>query len=52
MDYSLSDIRKQIGVRFEFLHKPFDQDELMQMVLSSADVWLKNRELIRLHGTG
>ncbi len=49
MDYSLSDIRQQIGLNFEFLQKPARPEELIQLVLSLASSWGQYRELLRAH---
>jgi signal transduction histidine kinase len=45
MDHSLTDIRKKIGVKFEFLSKPVDSNELLQLTLSLATSWSQGRTL-------
>ncbi len=45
MDHAPEEIRRQIGLNFEFLHKPFNRDELVQLVLSLANSWSQFREL-------
>ncbi len=45
MDYELTDIRERIGVNFQFLTKPVNAQELMQLTLSLAMQWSQAREL-------
>ncbi len=49
MDYALKEILERIGVNFEFLQKPVNDDELVQLVLSLANAWGQYRELMRVH---
>ena len=46
---SLSNLRKRIKLGFDFLYKPINREELYQLVLSNADSWLKNRELVNAY---
>jgi signal transduction histidine kinase/AmiR/NasT family two-component response regulator len=45
MDYSLTEIRERIGVNFDFLAKPVNVNELLQLTLSLATQWSQAREL-------
>ena len=45
MDYSLTEIRERIGVNFDFLTKPVDVNELLQLTLSLATQWSQSRDL-------
>ena len=44
-DYRLNDIRKRIGLDFEFLNKPVDFGELKELVKMCAERWSQVREL-------
>ncbi|MBT5746520.1 MAG: response regulator, partial [Gammaproteobacteria bacterium] len=46
MDYSLTEIRQRIGVNFDFLTKPVDVNELLQLTLSLAAQWSQGRDLV------
>ena len=46
MDYRLTEIRQRIGVNFEFLTKPVDVNELLQLTLSLATQWSQARDLV------
>ncbi len=45
MDYSLTEIRQRIGVNFDFLTKPVDVNELLQLTFSLATQWSQARDL-------
>ncbi|MBT7307943.1 MAG: response regulator [Gammaproteobacteria bacterium] len=45
MDYSLTEIRNRVGFRFDFLLKPINQDELVQLTLSLALQWGQEKQL-------
>ncbi len=44
-DYTLSDIREQIGVNFDFLSKPTRREELLQLTSLQARQWEMAKEL-------
>ena len=46
MDYSLTEIRERIGVNFDFLTKPVNVNELLQLTLSLATQWSQARDLV------
>ncbi len=46
MDYSLTEVRARIGVNFQFLAKPVQAEELMQLTLSMANQWGHVYELV------
>ena len=45
MDHSLQTLREEIGINFEYLGKPFDHDELYQIVLAQAHSWSRFTKL-------
>ncbi len=45
MDHNLQQVRDRIGVNFEFLQKPINSDELVQLVLAQAKCWNQKRQL-------
>ncbi len=46
MDYTLEQLREEIGVNFAYLQKPFDRNELIQMTLLLANDWEREQRLI------
>ncbi|MBT3197820.1 MAG: response regulator, partial [Gammaproteobacteria bacterium] len=46
MDYSLDDLRGQLGTNFAYLQKPFDTNELIQLVLLLSHDWLREQQLM------
>ncbi len=48
MGHSLVDLRREIGLNFEYLSKPFDPDELYQLVLAQASSWSRFLKLSAL----
>ncbi len=47
MDYSLTDIRSRIGISFDFLAKPLEHNEFLQLTISLAESWSQFRELVQ-----
>ena len=47
MDYSLKEIRDRIGLNFEFINKPFDRNDLLQLVISLSHNWDRLREFVK-----
>ncbi len=41
MDYDIAEIRERVGMNFEFISKPFKNEQLYQMVLSQAYSWMQ-----------
>ncbi len=47
-DFTLKEMRDRINSRFQFLRKPFDQEELYQLVLSLSVLWSHQRRLLQV----
>ena len=46
MDHTLEKIRREVGDNFAFLQKPFERDELIQLVLLLSSDWQREQQLI------
>ncbi len=46
MDYDLEEVRSRIGLNFEFLKKPVDHNELIQLTLSLGNSWSERQQLL------
>ncbi len=46
MDYTLAELRREIGNHFTYLRKPFDRSELLQLTLFLADDWKREQRLM------
>ncbi len=46
-DYSMTEIRSRIGVDFEFLNKPINRDELIQLTRLHVQLWEQSNQLCR-----
>ncbi|MBT3309474.1 MAG: response regulator [Gammaproteobacteria bacterium] len=46
MDHTLEELREAIGVNFAYIQKPFDRNELVQLVLLLGNDWKREQQLI------
>lgn len=47
MDHTLEQLREEIGLNFAYLQKPFERNEVMQLVLLLATDWAREQRLVR-----